>query len=93
MGYFIHGPDHGKGEYLVQNHGATRVHQNTAALSMGEKENAIICVVDNGPFEAAAYAYDRGEFERFSIEDGRKKAWYIMSRASANALTGYKDPS
>ena len=35
----------------------------------------LICVLDNGLFEAAAYMYSEGEFEEFNDIDGRQKTW------------------
>lgn len=40
---------------------------------------AIVCVVDNGPFEAAGYCYDRSEFNEFSSPgDARPKTWIAI---------------
>ena len=38
---------------------------------------SIICVVDNGPFQAAAYAYNQSELDCFKRPDGRPKSWLI----------------
>jgi hypothetical protein len=37
----------------------------------------LICVIDNGLFEAAAYMYSEGEFEEFNDIDDRQKTWLI----------------
>lgn len=42
----------------------------------------LICVVDNGVFAAAGYAYDEGEFEVFKRFDNRPKTWLIHPNAS-----------
>lgn len=40
---------------------------------------AIVCVVDNGPFEAAAYCYSVNEFNAFNRpEDRRPKKWIAI---------------
>ncbi len=44
------------------------------------KDKAIICVVDNGPFEAAGFAYSQRELDFFSIPDGRPRTWVVMDR-------------
>jgi len=53
-------------------------------------DKALICIVDNGPFEAAAFCYSEREFEEFAREDGRLKVWLVMSREKAEKLSGYK---
>lgn len=50
---------------------------------------AIICVVDNGHFEAAAFCYSKEEFEVFMTPDGRPKTWMLMNRDKAEELTGF----
>lgn len=35
----------------------------------------IVCVVDNGIFEAAGYAFNEQELKIFLTPDGRKKTW------------------
>jgi hypothetical protein len=47
---------------------------------IGDPESvAIVCVVDNGPFEAAGYCYDRDEFNEFSSPgDYRTKTWIAI---------------
>lgn len=44
------------------------------------KDN-LICVVDNGPFEAAAYCYSQNERDAFAYPDGRPKTWLIVDNA------------
>lgn len=37
-----------------------------------------VCVVDNGPFEAAGVAYNERELEEFAYPDGRKRCWLFV---------------
>lgn len=50
-----------------------------------EFEENLVCVVDNGPFAAAAYAYSKSEWEVFSAVDNRKKQWYVLPNAEKYA--------
>jgi hypothetical protein len=38
----------------------------------------LVCVVDNGPFAAAGYAYCEREFEEFKSPCGRRKRWFKL---------------
>ena len=52
--------------------------------------NGIICVVDNGDFEAAAFAYSNDELDYFnSPSDTRPKVWLEMPLQRCKELTGY----
>jgi len=44
------------------------------------KEN-LVCVIDNGNFEAAGYAYCENEFNEFNRSDGRLKTWLVYKHA------------
>jgi hypothetical protein len=43
-----------------------------------EFQEDLVCVVDNGPFGAAAWAYDKREFNVFMHPDERPKRWFIF---------------
>lgn len=48
---------------------------------------AIICVVDNGFFEAAAYAFSQNELEAFkNPSDNRNKVWMIADKELVESL-------
>ena len=45
------------------------------------EELALLCVVDNGPFEAAAYCQTQRDFDDFTDpEDIRPKVWMVMNK-------------
>lgn len=50
-----------------------------------EYESDLVCVVDNGFFGAAAYAYSKEEFDEFKRPDGRPKKWYKFPNAGIYA--------
>lgn len=74
MGYYIQtNGSKGKASYLVATHNATVLPEapNWADVP---KDKAVVCVVDNGIFEAAGYAYSASELSYFnSPSDYREK--------------------
>lgn len=90
MGYYIQGPLKNKGEFLVEQYKARECSQFKALVHIKDPNEIGICVVDNGPFEAAALCYSENEFMSFSDpNDLRPKKWYLMDRAKACELAGY----
>ena len=91
MGYYIQGPERGKGKYLEEEYHAIPCNVHEAYIVLGHVSLVPVCVVDNGAFDAAAVAYSREEFECFSYHgDVRPKQWYIMDRVKAYELSGFK---
>jgi hypothetical protein len=93
MGYYIEVPQNkGKAQQLVELHGA-RILDKKPSFNEVAADKAIICVMDNGPWEAAAYAYNERELERFAEPDSvgpqRPRVWLIMDRTLTHKLTGY----
>ncbi len=90
MGYYIEVPKNkGKAQQIVELYGGRIVFIPPTFEDISPDE-AIICVVDNGPFEAAAFCYNQGELLEFTSYEGRPKTWVIMSHEKACELTGYK---
>jgi hypothetical protein len=90
MGYYIQGPLKNKGEFLAEQYDARECSQIEAFVHIEDLNEIGICVVDNGPFEAAALCYNDKEFMAFSDpHDLRPKKWYLMNRAKACELAGY----
>lgn len=91
MGYYIQtGQSHRKAAYIIENFGAREIEQPTSLFDVLATE-AIICVVGNPGFEAAAFAYKESELAEFSIPDGRPRTWLAMDKDKACELTGYKE--
>jgi len=93
MGYYIEVPNKkGKAQQIVELHGG-RIVAGVPSFKDISPDEAIICVLDNGAWEAAGFAYDEKELEEFAAPDffghQRPREWLIMSREKACELTGY----
>jgi|688.fasta_scaffold61293_7 hypothetical protein len=79
MGFYIQCQNNkNKADEIISTFDARRVSKEMAE-AFAESEKAVICVVDNGLFEAAAYCYNMSEFKAFNREsDNRPKVWLIV---------------
>ncbi len=93
MGYYIEIPGQVRGKALAitELYGGRRILHAPASLSQLEENEALVCVVHNQFFEAAAFCYNEEEVTEFASPDGREKEWIVMDRAKACELSGYKD--
>jgi hypothetical protein len=84
MGFYIEtdGPVN-KADYLVKNHGGVKIREPK------EWEEGLVCVVENGMFDAAGYCFSEKEFETFTTPDRRFKIWVKMDDKLAQKLSGY----
>ena len=90
MGYYIPGPPKGKAEFIVNEYQGEIVNMPLYFNQFGD-DKVVICVVDNGPFEAAGYCFSEDEFQVFSCSaDNRPKTWLVMNKEKAEALSHYK---
>lgn len=91
MGYYIEcGVNKGKAQRIIDALDAEEVCLNDITPEM-IAEHAVICVVDNGPFEAAAFCYSPDEFTAFTrADDDRSKIFLVVKdRKKVESLTGY----
>ena len=91
MGYYIQTDSpKAKANALIAEHGAILLDKAPKWADI-PTDKAVICVVDNGPFEAAALAYSADELEVFSSPDPRRRRqWLYMDKTTAHKLSGYK---
>ena len=94
MGYYIDVPENkGKAQQIIELHGG-RILPHIPDFGDAGPNEAIICVLDNGHWEAAGFAYNEGELERFVAPDfygpNRPRTWLIMDRKKACKLTGFR---
>jgi len=90
MGYYLQGPITGKVEHLKLKYGAIGIKEPDELFSV-ESNEAIICVVENLHFEAAAFAFSQDELEVFKEPCGRNKTWLTMNWDIASKDSGYDE--
>lgn len=88
MGYYINKPK--KGVFTDTSYStkvSALIADGATQVTGDEFVPNLICVVNNGPFAAAAYCYNKAEFDEFKRPDGRTKTWLI--HPDAIELSGY----
>jgi len=87
MGYYIN--QNSKGENLPSSGKAKALVNDGAKIVKPEFQPNLICVVENGFFDAAGYCYSKEEFIDFNYPgDYRPKTW--LTHPLAKELSGYK---
>ena len=93
MGYYIQTEQpKNKAEAIMRDLDGIKITVDEAEFFVKEQMGAIICVVDNGPFEAAAYCHNLNEFRVFTDpSDDRPKTWLLVENVEkVHEITGYK---
>lgn len=70
MGYYINPIDMSKEVWL-----SAYPEVDPYATGFVDGDELLVCLVDNGPFTAAAVAINNTEYECFMRLDGRSKTW------------------
>ena len=87
MGYYIN--ENSKGQEAPSNGKAQFIEADGGLVIPEPKEwkEGIVCVVENGFFDAAAYAFSEKEMKEFLHPDGRDKTWLYYPLAKN--ISGY----
>ncbi len=84
MGLYIDPVDMSKEDWLLKN--GTRI---APAFTDPCSGDVTVCLVNNGPFTAAAVAYSEREVDAFNQpRDGRPKVWFRVPAKQVNVVTG-----
>lgn len=80
MGIYLNPKDTSKEKWLQQ-HATRTFGHNAPSINEVEDNEAIVCLVDNGMFTAAAVAYSQSEIDAFqSPGDDRPKIWLVVNK-------------
>lgn len=94
MGYYINDGlgARNKAVDIIRLYEAVEIDQPLSMMDVPSTE-ALICVVENGLFDAAGLIYNEREFQEFAVEDttGRPRTWLLMEREKAHQLAGYRE--
>jgi hypothetical protein len=87
MGSYINtGTTKGKVKIICEKYGGEIIEKPFYFSDIPE-DKALLCVVDNGPFEAAAYCYSESEFLAFSDpQDYRMRTWMTIDKKKAEEI-------
>jgi len=92
MGYYIQTPGHntGKAQRICEEHQEAFIIPRPTVFAKVPDNMGLVCVIDNGLFDAAGYCYNLREFLEFSNpDDTRPKTWLLMDKKKAEKLSGY----
>ena len=91
MGYYMQtSGTHGKAAAIADRFGAVIVSKDVAEAAMDDPTKGVIVVVNNGPFEAAGFAFDRNKWEAFTRSDDRRpRQFVILDRVIAERESGF----
>jgi len=96
MGYYVQtAQPKNKVADIIRDLDAIEITKDEAELFVKEQMGAVICVVDNGHFEAAAYCYNLDEFRAFNDpSDDRAKTWlYVEDGDKVKQTVNFNEPT
>lgn len=88
MGFYIEAPSNlGKGEWLAETFEDAEIIPQPENFSDVPEGKFLICIVNNGPFEAVCILYDEREFTEFTdTSDTRPKSFLLLSEETTFRL-------
>jgi hypothetical protein len=87
MGYYINPRDGESAEHWLADHGVPVPQPDILTMVPDDGIHALVCLIDNGPFKAAAIIHDAMELKEFSYPGGydgrdwRPRRWYLVPRS------------
>lgn len=93
MGYYIETgqPRYKADSILADVPNSKEVALNEAREAMNDANLGVVCVVENGFFDAAGFCFDLNEFDVFADpKDDRPKRWITMPRSKAETLSNFR---
>ena len=85
MSYYINPKNQSKEDWLKAN--AVKEHTSTPRWGTAPQATMFVCLVDNGPFTAAAIVVNRQEYDAFNAPtDTRPKVWYTVPVAKLSEV-------
>lgn len=89
MGYYIQGPAK-KVDYILSTYNGVRLEKAPKSIIDLTEGQGLVCIVDNGPFQAAAFVFDDGELDAFTQPgDGRSKVWVSAPWELVSEASGF----
>ena len=91
MGRYIQGPQFGKANFIIATYGGEKLAKPPASFDDIPPGKALIVIVSNGLWEAAAFAYCDYEFRTFTSDssDKRAKEYVLMDYDKAAELAPF----
>lgn len=79
MGFYINHRNQSKERFLHEK--GSPISEDSAKRVLSGGSHLPVCLVNNGPFTAAAIAFDEGEIAEFSrADDPRPRVWFSVKR-------------
>jgi hypothetical protein len=89
MGLYVNPPDRSKEQWLAENGEKISLKELKDFSFQKDPEHLPVCLVDNGPFTAAAVIFSNREREAFTNPtDDRPKYYFMVPTAKLKALPG-----
>jgi hypothetical protein len=92
VGFYIQTPHpQNKADQLIRLNNAEEIPKPSSFSEIPDGKSLIV-VIQNGPFDAAGYAYSEREFKEFTedVLDRRKRRYLLMDRTATRMLSGFK---